>query len=244
MSVRDIIAKSSNRGAAQVGLKIGEDILYKYACAYGYGQETGIKLPGEVNGILYPPKRWDGLTITRMPMGHAVAATPLQIHCAISSIANDGVLMRPQIVRKVLDNDGQTVIAFGPTARRQVISPAVAHTMAQMMIKTVSAQGTAVKAEIPGYEVAGKTGTAQKIVNGQYSRTEHVASFSGFFPARDPKLAITVIVDTPHGKGVGYGGLVAAPAFHEVATRLIQYLAIPPVDPEAAAAKTFHSSTL
>lgn len=230
LSVRDIIAKSSNKGAAQIGMKMGEELLYKYAAAYGYGRPTGIGLVGEGGGMLLQLKHWDGLTITRMPMGHAVAATPLQIHCAISAIANDGVLMQPQLIRRVYDNQGNNVLDFQPRPRRQVISPATARLMRQMMVKTVSPQGTASKAQIPGYEVAGKTGTTQKIIDGHYSNTHHIASFSGFFPARDPRLAVTVIIDTPHMRGIGYGGQVSAPVFKAIATRLIQHLAIAPVE--------------
>jgi len=236
LSVRDIVAKSSNRGAAQIGVEIGEDNLYKYASAFGYGQRTGLGLQGESGGILWPVKKWDGLTITRLPMGHAIAATPLQIHCAISALANNGVLMQPQLIRRVYDNNNQTVLEFNPRERRKVVSPSTSQIVREMMVKVVGPEGTARNAYIEGYEVAGKTGTTQKIIDGRYSRHQHVASFSGFFPARNPKLAITVIVDTPRNRGIGYGGVVCAPAFKDIASRLIQHLAIAPVAPITAVA--------
>ncbi len=230
LNVRDIIAHSSNKGAAQIGMRLGGEKLYKYAAAFGYGETTGLGLAGESAGILLPLKRWDGLTITRMPMGHAVAGTPLQIHYGMSVIANDGVLMQPQIIRRIYDKEGHTVLEFQPRTKRQVLSPSTAHLMAEMLVKTVGPQGTAPKAEIPGYQVAGKTGTTQKIIEGRYSSREHIASFCGFFPASDPKLVVSVIIDTPRLRGIGYGGQVSAPAFKAIATRLIQHLAIAPVE--------------
>lgn len=230
MNVRDIVAKSSNKGAAQIGMKMGEEMMYKYACDFGFGRTTGLGLTGESPGLLLQLKHWDGLTISRLPMGHAVAATPLQIHCAMSTIANNGVLMQPLLVRRVYDEDGKTTLEYAPNPRRQVISPATAALMRTLMIRTVSPEGTAGKAQIPGYEVAGKTGTTQKLVNGRYSSSQHIASFSGFFPARDPRLVITVIIDDPQMAGVGYGGMVAAPVFKDIASRLIQHLVIPPVE--------------
>jgi cell division protein FtsI/penicillin-binding protein 2 len=235
LSVRDIIAKSSNKGASQIGMKLGEEKLYAYAAAFGYGRAPGTGLMGEGGGMLLQLKHWDGLTITRMPMGHAIAGTPLQIHYAISTLANDGVLMQPQIIRRVYDDEGHTVLEFKPRPRRQVISPSTAQLMAKLLIRTVSPEGTAPKAQIAGYEVAGKTGTTQKLIDGHYSNTHHIASFSGFFPSRDPKLDITVIVDNPHLKGIGFGGQVSAPVFKAIATRLIQHLAIAPVPPSPEA---------
>ena len=235
LSVRDIIAKSSNKGAAQIGMKMGEELMYKYAAAFGYGRTTGLGLASESPGLLMQLKHWDGLTITRLPMGHAIAGTPLQIHYAMSTIANDGVLMTPQIIRRIYDEDGNTVLSCSPRPRRQVISTATARLMAKLLIRTVSPEGTAPKAQIPGYEVAGKTGTTQKLINGHYSDTHHIGTFSGFFPSRDPRLVITVIIDNPHLRGIGYGGQVSAPIFKAIATRLIQHLAIPPVEEAADA---------
>ncbi|MGJ8649575.1 MAG: peptidoglycan D,D-transpeptidase FtsI family protein [Opitutaceae bacterium] len=226
LSMHDIVVKSSNRGAAHLGMMLGEDRLYNYSAAFGFGETTGCDLGGEVSGTLHQVKNWDGLTITRLPMGHAVSATPMQVHSAMSVIANKGVLMEPLLTKRVFDAYGNDVIRFSPKAKRRVISTEVAETMCQMLADVVGTEGTARKAAIENYMVAGKTGTTQKIVNGQYSRQHHVASFSGFFPADNPALVITVVVDEPKFNGVGYGGSVSAPAFRNIAEACIAYLGI------------------
>ena len=232
LSMYDIVVKSSNRGAAHLGLILGEHRLYDYAQAFGFGEKTGCDLGGEVSGTLHAVKNWDGLTITRLPMGHAVSATPMQIHSAMSVIANKGVLMEPLIAKQVLDAAGDEVVSFLPKAKRRVISVEASEMVAEMLTDVVSVDGTARKAIIENYMVAGKTGTTQKIVDGQYSRQHHVASFSGFFPADAPELVITVVVDEPELKGIGYGGLVAAPAFRNIAEACIAYLGIRPARTE------------
>ncbi len=232
LSMYDIVVKSSNRGAAHLGLKLGEQRLYDYAHAFGFGEKTGLDLGGEVSGTLHPVNKWDGLTITRLPMGHAVSATPMQVHSAMSVIANKGVLMEPLIAQHVYDDDGDEVVTFMPKAKRRVISAEVAEKVTDMLVDVVGKDGTAKKAAIENYAVAGKTGTTQKIVDGRYSRQHHVASFSGFFPAHKPALVITVIVNEPHLEGVGYGGSVAAPAFRNIAEACISYLGIRPADSE------------
>ena len=188
-----------------------------------------------------PLDRWDGLTISRMPIGHAVAVTPLQIHCAMSVIANQGIYMKPQLVKRVYDNKGQTVINYSPRAMRRVLSPKVAALMSEMLSTVTMSGGTARRAAIKGFEVAGKTGTSQKFIKakdlpplpdgtprkrGEYSNKKHVGSFTGFFPTKAPRLVITVVVDTPKLKGIGYGGIVAAPAFKEIGEQLAVYLGI------------------
>jgi cell division protein FtsI (penicillin-binding protein 3)/stage V sporulation protein D (sporulation-specific penicillin-binding protein) len=228
LSVHDILTKSSNRGAARLGMLLGEQRLYNYAALFGYGEKTGCDLGGEISGVLHSPRNWDGLTITRMPMGHAVSATPMQVHSAMSVIANGGVLMEPMLAKRVFDENGQDVIRFQPKAKRRVISTEVAHTVASMLADVVGDQGTARRAAIDNYAVAGKTGTTQKIVNGRYSSRHHVASFSGFFPADNPALVVTVVVDDPQLSGVGYGGSISAPAFRNIAESCIAYLGIRP----------------
>lgn len=234
LSMHDIVVKSSNRGAAHLGLILGEQRLHDYAAAFGFGEKTGFDLGGEVAGTLHAVKNWDGLTITRLPMGHAVSATPMQVHGAMSVIANKGVLMEPMLAKRIFDADGNDVVRFAPKAKRRVISTEVAETVADMLVDVVGEDGTARKAAIENYAVAGKTGTTQKIVDGRYSRQHHVASFSGFFPAEHPALVITVVVDDPQSKGVGYGGSVAAPAFRNIAEACIAYLGIRPVKPDAS----------
>jgi len=230
LTVAEIVSHSSNRGAAQLAMLMGAQKFYDYAKLYGFGSTTGFQLGGEVRGILEPPSRWDGLTITRMPMGHAVAATPLQIHMAMSAIANGGALLRPQVIQEIRDADGRVVRRFDPEKRAQVIKPSTAALMARLLHGVVGPEGTADGFDIPGFEIAAKTGTTQKIIDGKYSSTHYVGSFIGFFPASRPEIVLSVIVDdaqVPDGKN--YGRAVAAPSFKHVAEQLIQYLDIKPV---------------
>ncbi len=230
LSVREIVSRSSNRGAAHLGILLGSERLYSYCKNFGFGEPTGYEASGEVGGILHATKDWDGVTITRLPIGHAVSVTPLQIHYAMSVIANRGVLMRPQLVRRVFDREAGTILNFKPTPRRRVISTRTAEIMAQLLMRVVDPKGTAQRANIEGFQVAGKTGTSQKIVDGGYSSRHHVASFVGFLPANRPQIVITVVVDDPQCEGIGYGGRVAAPAFRKVAEQIIQYKGIQPVN--------------
>jgi cell division protein FtsI/penicillin-binding protein 2 len=188
-----------------------------------------------------PPAKWDGLTITRMPMGQSVAATPIQMHMAMGVIASGGLLMRPQIIREVRDARGERVYRFDGVSRSRAITERTAETMAYLLTRVASSEGTAPEAAIPNFQVAGKTGTAQKLVpvtdaKGRtvlrYSEKEHVASFVGFFPASRPQIAITVIVDGADARapgGIAYGAKVAAPSFKRIGEQLIQYLDIKPV---------------
>jgi cell division protein FtsI (penicillin-binding protein 3) len=166
-----------------------------------------------------------------MPMGHSIAATPLQMHMGMGVIASGGNLLRPQIIQQIRDASGEIVYRYGPVAKHRVISEATARTMAELLVGVTTA-GTGVNAAIPNYEVAGKTGTTQKIINGRYSERHHVASFVGFFPASRPQVAISVIVDDADAHapgGVAYGSNVAAPSFKRIGEQLIQYLDIKPV---------------
>jgi cell division protein FtsI/penicillin-binding protein 2 len=231
LTVAEIIGHSSNRGAAQLAMLLGDQRFYAYARAFGFGQKTGFPFGGEVDGVLEPPQRWDGLTITRMPMGQgAIVATPMQMHCAMGAIANGGVLLEPQLFREVRDDNDKLVFAFADLPRRRVISERTAATVARLLMGVASTEGTAPEAAVPGYEVAGKTGTTQKVVDGRYSTTHHVASFVGFFPASRPRVVLSVIVDDANVPkslgGIAYGRVVAAPSFHDLAVQLIQYLDI------------------
>lgn len=231
LTVSEIVSHSSNVGAARLGMLLGEQKLYDYARAFGFGEKSGFPFGGEVNGFLNPVEKWSGVDITRIPAGYSVSATPIQIHYAMATIANGGALMRPQIIRQVSDASGETVYDFTGSVRRQVLSTKTAQQMAGMLQKVVSEEGTAAKAAIPHFELAGKTGTAQKLVNGRYSDRNHIGSFSGFFPASRPRVVMTVIVDDgkPANGRTGYGGIVAAPSFRNIAEQLIQYLDIKPV---------------
>jgi len=230
ITLHQVVQKSSNRGAAQVGLKLGANRLYEYSKAFGFGQKTNLGLVGERSGVLHHPKNWDGLTITRLPMGHAVSVTPMQVHCSMSVIANEGIMMKPTLIRRVFDEEGKTVVQFVPQAIRRVLDEEVAEEVNEMLASVVSHEGTARTAMISGFQVAGKTGTTQKIIDGKYSSNHHVASFSGYFPANKPKAVITVVVDEPNMKKgrLGYGGSVAGPSFKKIANRLISYFGIQP----------------
>ena len=240
LSVAEIISHSSNRGAAQLAMKLGDQRFYGYARAFGFGELTGFPVGGEIFGSIAPPAHWDGLTITRMPMGHSVAATPLQMQMAMGVIASDGYLLRPQIIKQISDASGEVVYRYGAVSKRRVITTETARTMARLLQGVASPEGTAPGAAIPNYEVAGKTGTTQKLLpvplaNGGsklvYSERHHVVSFVGFLPASRPQVAIAVIVDDADAHcpgGVAAGASVAAPSFKRLAEKLIPYLDIKP----------------
>ena len=229
LTVAEIIAHSSNRGAAQLAMRLGDQRFYDYARSFGFGQVTGLPGGHEEAGLMAPPSKWDGITITRMPMGQSVAVTALQMHQAMGVIASGGALLRPQLISQISDASGETVFKFGRAETRRVISPRTAQTMAQLLIAVASKEGTAPEAAIAGYEVAGKTATAQKYIDGKPSTTHHVASFIGFFPASRPQVVISVIVDDADGRcpgGVAYGAKVAAPVFKRLGEQLIPLLDI------------------
>lgn len=224
--VRTVVAKSSNRGAAQLGILLGEERLYEYTRRFGFGEAVHWPLAGVATGSLLEPADWDGYTISRLPTGYAVGATPMQIHLAMAAIANDGVRIHPKLLRRAVDPGSGMVIPLEPAEATRVLSTGTARTMKEMLIRVVSPEGTARRAELPGYMVAGKTGTSRKLVNGQYSPEHHVASFSGFFPAPDPRVVVTVVVDDAQVAGPAYGGVVAAPVFRGIGRKLIPHLAI------------------
>ncbi|HVR36037.1 MAG TPA: penicillin-binding transpeptidase domain-containing protein [Methylomirabilota bacterium] len=231
LTVQEVIAKSSNIGTAKIALRLGGEGLYEYMQRFGYGRTTGLPLPNEVTGTVYPPARWDGLMITRIPMGQAVAVTPIQMVMAYSAIANGGNLMRPILVDRLEDASGVVVARNEPTRIRRVISEEVAADMVESLKMVVSSNGTARMAQLEHYRVAGKTGTAQKPEAGRYAPGKYVASFIGFFPADKPEVCIYVVVDEP--KPMYYGSVVAVPAFKNIAQRLANYLNIPPDSPPA-----------
>lgn len=229
VTLSEVVAYSSNHGAAILGVKLGEETLYKYARAFGFGKSYGFPIGPESAGILKDYKKWVPIDITRVAIGHSIAATALQMHQAMTVIANDGVLMRPQIIRQVRDASGETVYRFDRVEAGRVISKETARTVAQLLMGVASKNGTAPEAAIEGFDVAGKTGTTQKFINGDWSKRNHVVSFVGFFPARDPQVAISVIIDDADHKapnGVAYGGRVAAPSFKRIGERLIPILEI------------------
>jgi len=229
LTVSEIISRSSNVGAAQLGMLLGEQGMYDYARKFGFGEKSGFPFGGEISGTLNPVSKWSGIDITRIPAGYSISATPLQIHYAMGVIASGGELLRPQIIRQVRDSSGEIVYSFDTAVRRRVISPQVAREMAKMLQGVAQRGGTADNAAIPGYEVAGKTGTAQKLIDGRYSKRNHVGSFVGFFPASRPEVVISVIVDNAKVPGgSAYGRVVGAPSFKRIGEQLIQYLDIKP----------------
>ena len=235
LSVAEIISQSSNIGAAQLGMRLGEKGMYDSARLFGFGEPSGFPLGYESRGLLNTPDKWSALEITRIPAGYSISATPIQIHYAMATIASGGELLRPQVVKEIRDAQGKEVFSFGGVSRRRVIKAEVARQMARMLVG-VTEEGTAKGAAIEGYQVAGKTGTAQKLIDGRYSKKNHVGSFVGFLPASDPEIVVTVIVDDARlelGR-LNYGSAVAVPAFRRVAEQLISYLDIKPVvAPEA-----------
>ena len=230
LTVEGIITRSSNIGAAKIAVyRLGEEKLYDYMTRFGFGKKTGITLSGESAGILAPPSKWDGLTISRLPMGHAMAATHLQMVMAMSAIANEGRLMRPMIIHSLQDSTGAVVSRFQPQFLRQVISPHAAHQMVTAL-KTVTAKdGTAPKAALDHYTVAGKTGTAQ-VPGGPtgYLPQKYVSSFIGFFPAEDPEICVSVLLEEPDVRRGYYGGQTAAPYFKVISEQVANYLKIRP----------------
>ena len=232
VDVRQIVRESSNRGTVQIGMiyaeRLGEERFDKLIRSFGFGANTGLLTGAESGGMLIPPSKWDGLTVSRVPMGHSVSVTAMQMHYAMSVVAAEGQLMQPQLVLRIDDpKTKQVVLNYPPRSKGRAITADTAASMATLLRAVCAKGGTAPIADIPDYEVAGKTGTTQKIIDGKYSTSHHVASFSGFFPVNDPKLAITVIIDEPYGEGVGYGGKVAAPIFREVALECIKWLNLP-----------------
>jgi cell division protein FtsI/penicillin-binding protein 2 len=226
LTTKGIITKSSNIGAAKIGIRLGEDRLYDYATDYGFGERTGISLPGEVRGILYPVKKWSKVSIAQIPMGQGVAVTRLQMLMAMCAIANGGWLMRPMLVNRLEDRSGDVVQQYMPQRVRQVISDSTDRMMIEALKTVVSPDGTAPGAAMKDYTAAGKTGTAQKVGPEGYERGKYFASFIGFFPADDPQLCISVVMDEP--KEGYYGGQVCGPVFREIAERCASYLNIPP----------------
>ena len=226
LTTESIITKSSNIGAAKIGIRLGENRLYDYATEYGFGERTGIPLPGEVNGILYPVKKWSKVSIAQIPMGQGVAVTRLQMLMAMCAIANGGWLMRPMLVNRLEDRSGDVVQQYEPQRVRQVISDTTDKLMIEALKTVVSAAGTAPGAAMKDYTAAGKTGTAQKVGPDGYERGKYFASFIGFFPADNPELCISVVMDEP--KEGYYGGQVCGPVFRDIAERCASYLNIPP----------------
>ena len=227
LSVADILAHSSDVGAIKVALRLGDERLYKYIRAYGFGQQTGIELPGETRGLAKPLSRWSKVSIGAISMGQEIGVSPIQLAAMVSSIANDGILLPSRIVAATTEpQSAPQMIAFHPAEGHRVIAAVTAAQMKQMM-QGVVLHGTGKKAILDGYSSAGKTGTAQKVdpATGTYSRTKYIASFAGFAPVNSPAVTIAVILDSPVGGH--HGGEVGAPVFHRIAQQVLEYLHTP-----------------
>lgn len=220
-TVSEIISRSSNVGTITLALGLGRTKLAEWIEKFGFGRPTGIEYPGETEGIVVPPELWSGSTIGNVPIGHGIAVTPLQMAQVYGAIANDGVAMPPRLVESVAGEEPK------PVEGSRIVSEETAAAVTRMLRGVVSA-GSGVEAAVPGYRVAGKTGTAAKPdpIEGGYSDTRYVASFAGFAPAENPRFVVLVTVDEP--SGTIWGGTAAAPAFREIATFALQYLRVPP----------------
>ena len=221
LSFQEIVERSSNIGVVKLSQKLGAERFFKYARDFGFGIYTGIELNGENRGYLKRPIDFTNGSLEFMSIGYQVAINALQLTMAYSAIANNGILMKPYIVKKIISADGRVLQENSPFPVRQVVSMETAKILSGIFTGVVE-RGTGIDAQIEGVSVAGKTGTTQKLVEGAYSSNSHISSFVGYFPADNPEIIITIIIDDP--KNGYYGGKVAAPVFQKIATRLIDYL--------------------
>ena len=222
----EVVQNSCNPGFVSIGLELGKERFYKYIRAFGFGQKTGINLTGEATGIVIPEKDIKPINIATISIGQSISVTPIQLVTALGALANDGQLMKPHLVREIKDNKGKVIQKFDPEPVRQVISKATSRQLADILESVVS-QGTGGKAYVAGYRIAGKTGTAQKAGKGGYVQGKYIASFAGFAPADNPRIAMLVVIDEPQG-GIYYGGQIAAPVFGNLAKDILRYLNVTP----------------
>jgi cell division protein FtsI (penicillin-binding protein 3) len=231
LTVPEVLKYSSNIGAAKISERMPPERFYDMIRAFGFGTRTGIELVGEVGGILPARGGFKGIRRATVSFGQGISVTPIQMATAMSAVVNGGKVMKPYIVREIRDPEGKVVYRGEPKELRRVLSPRTSEQMREMMGLVVQEDGTGTQARIKGFMVGGKTGTAQKVEvgTGRYSRDKRVSSFIGFLPLRDPELMILVVIDEP--KGQVYGGVVAAPAFNQIAVKTAYYLGIPPTEP-------------
>lgn len=229
LTFSEVLQHSSNVGAIKAGLALGKERFYRYIVGFGFGSLTGLGLPGESRGRVRPPGEWSQLSLASMSIGQEVSVTAIQMVAALAAVANGGRLLRPWAVRAVLDREGREIQSFEPQVVRQVISPFTARTLTQILTRVVS-EGTGKPAAILGYDVAGKTGTAQKLdpLTRRYSRAAGVLSFVGFAPAEDARFVMLVLLDEP--QTAQWGSEAAAPVFAAVGSRLLRSLNVPPQD--------------
>ncbi|MCE5195303.1 MAG: penicillin-binding protein 2 [Nitrospiraceae bacterium] len=230
LTFKEVIQKSSNIGSVMLGMKLGKEKLYNYTKKFGFGEKTGIDLPGEVSGLIRPIAKWSQGSIGSISIGQEVAVTPLQVLRAYSTIANGGMLVTPHVVSEIRTPDGNLVYKFPQEDKRAVISKQTADTFKEILKTVAEEGGTGKSASVKGSKVAGKTGTAQIIDprTRRYSKEKYVSSFVGFVPADNPRIALIVVVYEP--KGQIYGGVVAAPVFKEITKQALSYLNVPEDD--------------
>jgi cell division protein FtsI (penicillin-binding protein 3) len=225
LSFSDVIVESSNVGAIKIGFKIGTARLSEYVQRFGFGHPVSPDFPGENSGIVWRPDKWTDSALASVSMGYQVGVTPLQMAAAVSAVANGGLYVEPRVIRAVYrDNRRYAVQA---KVLRRTVTAETAATLTTIMEGVVE-RGTGTAARMPGYTIAGKTGTAAKLVNGHYSRSDYNGSFVGFVPSRDPVVTTLVVLDSPHGPQGYYGGSVSAPIFKRIAEATLQYLGIGP----------------
>jgi cell division protein FtsI/penicillin-binding protein 2 len=231
LSFTDVIVRSSNIGAIKIGFRVGKERLSRFVSLFGFGHPVSPDFPGESPGIVWNQAKWTDSALASVSMGYQVGVTPLQMVTAVSSVANGGELVEPRLIRAVYRDNRRYAVT--PKIVRRTISADTAATLTTIMEGVVgNAHGTATRAQIPGYTIAGKTGTSAKLVNGHYSTSDYNASFVGFIPSRNPAVAIIVVTDSP-GTYPNTGGFVSAPVFKRIAEATIRYLGIPrSVDPE------------
>lgn len=227
LTFSEVLAHSSNVGAIKVGMKLGRSLYYNYISGFGFGNLSGVDLPGETPGMIRRPKDWSSLSLASLSIGQELSVSPLQMLVAVSAVANGGTLIRPHVARSVTSADGKVIREIGPVRLRRVIAEETAKTLTGIL-KGVVTEGTGKAAAVEGFEVAGKTGTSQKLdrATGRYSRQKLVASFVGFVPAEHPRLAIIVVIDEP--KILQWGGSIAAPTFREITRESLNHLRISP----------------
>lgn len=222
LSFTDVIVKSSNVGAVKIGLRVGTERLSKYVSLFGFGRPVSPDFPGESPGIVWSPDKWTERALASVAMGYQVAVTPLQMVAAVSAVANSGEVVEPRVVRAVYR--GGARYAIKPRVLRRAISADTAAALTTIMEEVVE-RGTATLAQIPGYRIAGKTGTASKLVGGRYSASENNVSFVGFLPSRNPVVAIIVVIDAPHA-GANSGGFVSAPVFKRIGEAALRHFGV------------------
>ncbi len=227
LTLKEVVKLSSNIGASKVAKKTGPESLYRTLKNFGFGEKTGINCPGETSGAVIPYKNWRAIDVGAISFGQGISASPLQIISAVSAIANDGILMKPYIVKAIMDQKGITVSRFDPIPVRRAVSSMTAGKLKDILMSVTEKDGTGFNAALEGYTVCGKTGTAQKTnETGRYAKGKYISSFVGFTPAENPEIAVLVILDEPMKNH--YGGIVAAPAFSKIAQETLTYLNVPP----------------